>query len=133
MYHVNYQKQKNECSQYSHRPGIPLGCFVTCSNSITGSPGGPVLQFKLIPLKNMQQKACKKPDFSYTNQKIGPHKVSSLVEIHFRMFKENICIDITMHNKKNNKENTCKGHDNFLANGRAKQLSPVHKFKDFSF
>jgi hypothetical protein len=44
--------------------------------------------------------------------------MGSTVEILFGIAKENVCIHVTMHNKKNNQKDSGERHDNFFADGR---------------
>jgi hypothetical protein len=44
--------------------------------------------------------------------------MGSTVEIFFGIAKENVCIHVTMHNKKNNQKYSGKCHDNLFADGR---------------
>jgi len=56
----------------------------------------------------VQDKASKKAYFSDANQEIGSHEMGSTVEILFSICKENICIHVAMHNKKNHQKDSGK-------------------------
>jgi hypothetical protein len=66
----------------------------------------------------VKDKAGKQAYLSNADQHVGSHEMGSTVEILFGIGKENVCIHVTMHNKKDHQKNSGERHNNLFADGR---------------